>query len=173
MKLQELPSPYRELAEMRREQQKDTHYGTTWKNRFNETNNLFYAFGWGETPDGFEFWARAYSGNTPEIPASSLAELAEWQKSKLPEANPHHCPECNWQCSCSDNPCSCCHETTEITSPTLIGGKTDTEWIYLFAGQAMHGVLSNPEMTCENIALEAVLHAKALLTQLKKEVENV
>ena len=142
MKLQELPSPYRELAEMRREQQKDTHYGTTWKNRFNETNNLFYAFGWGETPDGFEFWARAYSGNTPEIPASSLQELAEWQKSKGEQ-------------------------------PTLIGGKTDTEWLYLFAGQAMQGGLANPEMTCENIALEAVLQAKALLTQLKKEVENV
>lgn len=158
MKLQELPSPYRELAEMR---------------RTDESDFLTGIFKWGSTPEGTDFWAKVNIGYLPEIPASSLQELAEWHKSKLPEANPHHCPECNWQCSCSDNPCSCCHETTEITSPTLIGGKTDTEWIYLFAGQAMHGVLSNPEMTCENIALEAVLHAKALLTQLKKEVENV
>jgi hypothetical protein len=26
----------------------------------------------------------------------------------LPDANPHHCPECSWQCSCSNQPCSCC-----------------------------------------------------------------
>ncbi len=26
----------------------------------------------------------------------------------LPDANPHHCPECSWQCTCSDQPCSCC-----------------------------------------------------------------
>jgi len=153
MKLQELPSPYRELAEMRREQQKDTHYGTTWKNRFNETNNLFYAFGWGETPDGFEFWARAYSGNTPEIPASSLAELAEWQKSKGEKVEPTH-------------------------EPTLIGGKTEQEWLFYFAGQAMQGLMSNPtwiEGSMGDIitANNSVAFAKALLTQLKKEVENV
>jgi len=29
-------------------------------------------------------------------------------KPSLPDANPHHCPECNWQCTCSDQPCSCC-----------------------------------------------------------------
>ena len=28
----------------------------------------------------------------------------------LPDANPHICPECGWQCSCSDQPCSCCNE---------------------------------------------------------------
>lgn len=26
----------------------------------------------------------------------------------LPIANPHHCPECSWQCTCSNQPCSCC-----------------------------------------------------------------
>ena len=26
----------------------------------------------------------------------------------LPIANPHHCPECSWQCTCSSHPCSCC-----------------------------------------------------------------
>lgn len=26
----------------------------------------------------------------------------------LPDANPHICPECSWQCTCSDQPCSCC-----------------------------------------------------------------
>lgn len=28
----------------------------------------------------------------------------------LPDANPHICPECGWQCTCSDQPCSCCNE---------------------------------------------------------------
>lgn len=28
----------------------------------------------------------------------------------LPDANPHICPECSWQCTCSDQPCSCCNE---------------------------------------------------------------
>lgn len=132
MKITDLPSPYRELAEMRHDKTpiKDEIY------YFLETNGVDVAFVWYDTPEGTDFWAKVNIGQLPEIPASSLKELAEWQKSKLPEANPHHCPECNWQCSCSDNPCSCCHETTEITSPTLIGGKTDTEWIYLFAGQA-------------------------------------
>ena len=27
---------------------------------------------------------------------------------RLPDANPHICPECSWQCTCSDQPCSCC-----------------------------------------------------------------
>jgi hypothetical protein len=26
----------------------------------------------------------------------------------LPIANPHHCPECSWQCTCDNQPCSCC-----------------------------------------------------------------
>ena len=25
-----------------------------------------------------------------------------------PISNPHHCPECSWQCYCSSQPCSCC-----------------------------------------------------------------
>jgi hypothetical protein len=28
--------------------------------------------------------------------------------SSLPDANPHICAECSWQCACSDQPCSCC-----------------------------------------------------------------
>lgn len=178
MKLQELPSPYRELAEMR---------------RTDESDFLTGIFKWGSTPEGTDFWAKVNIGYLPEIPASSLQELAEWHKSKLPEANPHHCPECNWQCSCSDNPCSCCHETTEITSPTLIGGKTEQEWLYLFAGQAMAKNIDFSEGYAQLLmgsdkpkewylevdwwrqaeAKYMIEQAKALLTQLKKEVENV
>ena len=163
MKLQDLQSPYRELAEMRREQQKDTLYAATWENRFNETNDFFYAFRWGETSDGYEFWAHVYSGHTPEIPESSLKELEDWRRSKEPihELQPH--PQ----------------------QPTLIGGKTDTEWLYLFAGQAMQGVLANHTFEARQIVealnntdtgyvakISATL-SKDLLNRLKKEVENV
>ena len=138
MKLQELPSPYRELAEMR---------------RTDESDFLIGAFQWAPTPEGNDFWARVNISYTPPIPASSLAELAEWQKSKGEKVEPT--PE-----------------------PTLIGGKTEQEWIYLFAGQAMQGLLSNSEVgnqigNHENMAAVSIEQAKALLTQLKKEVENV
>jgi len=134
MKLQELPPPYRELAEMR---------------RVSESELLIEAFSWDETPEGHDFWYDISKGGTPEIPAPSLEEM-DYKNARQGE-----------------------FQEPKTVEPTLIGGKTDTEWMYLFAGQAMQGVLANPEMTCENIALEAVLQAKALLTQLKKEVENV
>jgi len=130
MKLQELPPPYRELAEMR---------------RVSESELLIEAFSWDETPEGHDFWYDISKGGTPEIPAPSLEEM-DYKNARQGE-----------------------FQEPKTVEPTLIGGKTDTEWLYLFAGQAMQGVLANPEMTCENIALEAVLQAKALLTQLKKE----
>lgn len=101
MKITDLPSPYRELAEMRHDKTpiKDEIY------YFLETNGVDVAFVWYDTPEGTDFWAKVNIGQLPEIPASSLKEFAEWQKSKGEQ-------------------------------PTLIGGKTDTEWIYLFAGQA-------------------------------------
>lgn len=34
------------------------------------------------------------------------SELRLMQDSR--NANPHHCPECSWQCTCSSQPCSCC-----------------------------------------------------------------
>ncbi len=137
MKLQDLPSPYRELAEMRRTEKSDFLIG---------------AFQWAPTPEGNDFWARVNIGQLPEIHASSLQELAEWQKSKGEKVEPT--PE-----------------------PTLIGGKTEQEWLYLFAGQAMQGYLSNSEVgnqigNYESMAFVSIEQAKALLTQLKKEVEN-
>lgn len=137
MKLQDLPSPYRELAEMRRTEKSDFLSG---------------AFSWKETAEGTGFWSKVNNGQLPEIHASSLQELAEWQKSKGEKVEPT--PE-----------------------PTLIGGKTEQEWLYLFAGQAMQGLLSNSEVgnqigNHENMAAVSIEQAKALLTQLKKEVEN-
>lgn len=155
MKLQDLPSPYRELAEMRREQSKGSNYAKQWESEFNKTNALNFAFAWDDTPERGLFWMNVDEGKLPEIPASSLAELAEWQKSK-----------------------------GEKVEPTLIGGKTDTEWLYLFAGQAMQGVLSNRELqlACYQdntingttgdtaIAFCAIKEAKALLTKLKEAI---
>ena len=132
MKLQELPSPYRELAEMRRTDKSDFLSG---------------AFSWKETAEGTGFWSKVNNGQLPEIHASSLQELAEWQKSKGEKVEPT--PE-----------------------PTLIGGKTEQEWIYLFAGQAMQAIVNN-HMPFDAAADVSIKQAKALLTQLKKEVENV
>jgi hypothetical protein len=41
---------------------------------------------------------------------SVKSQLILMQKNRLnlPNANPHHCPECSWQCTCSNQPCSCC-----------------------------------------------------------------
>ncbi len=60
MKLQELPPPYRELAEMR---------------RVSESELLIEAFSWDETPEGHDFWYDISKGGTPEIPAPSLEEM--------------------------------------------------------------------------------------------------
>ena len=149
MKLQELPSPYRELAEMRREQSKCSNYTNHWSVAFGKTKRLQYAFEWDKTPEGHNLWDKVDDGLLPEIPASSLAELAEWQKSKGEKVEPT--PE-----------------------PILIGGKTDTEWLYLFAGQAMQGFMASyagatQDPKVDVVADKSIEYAKALLTQLKKE----
>ncbi len=138
MKLQELPSPYRELAEMRRTDKSDFLSG---------------AFSWKETAESTGFWSKVNNGQLPEIHASSLQELAEWQKSKGEKVEPT--PE-----------------------PTLIGGKTEQEWLFYFAGQAMQGFMasyagSTQDPKVDVVAAKSIEYAKALLTQLKKEVENV
>lgn len=138
---------------MRREKLKDTEFVKQWSDNFEEYGTLANAYDWTETPEGDEFWDLINQGKLPEIPASSLAELAEWQKSKGEKVEPTH-------------------------EPTLIGGKTEQEWLFYFAGQAMQGLMSNPtwiEGSMGDIitANNSVAFAKALLTQLKKEVENV
>lgn len=75
MKLTDLPSPYRELAEMRHEQKPSTDI-------FKETNDLDDAFLWHRTPEDGEFWTDVYEGKQPEIPKQSLEELEAWKKEK-------------------------------------------------------------------------------------------
>ena len=74
MKLTDLKSPYRELAEMRRE-----------KNYNEQCSDTGY-FYWKDTPEGHDFWnGVAYLHKLPTIPQSSLDELSEWQKGKEPK----------------------------------------------------------------------------------------
>lgn len=64
MRISELKSPYKELAELMRVKRK--------------TDELIGAFDWGETPEGTSFWRDVDKGEYPPIPAESLKELGEW-----------------------------------------------------------------------------------------------
>lgn len=82
MKNQDLQQPYRALAEMRREQQINSKIFSDYKeyfiDGFNTDNELRKAFNWKCSCEKHNFWNEVYNGNTPEIPAESLAELKEW-----------------------------------------------------------------------------------------------
>ena len=62
MKISELKSPYKELAELRR------------KNK-DSFDNLIEAFGWEKTPEGHDFWSSVDDGEHPPIPTESLKKL--------------------------------------------------------------------------------------------------
>ena len=65
MVISELKSPYKELAELRR------------NNRYS-IESLIDAFTWGETPEGYNFWDDVDEGHYPPIPTESLKELDGW-----------------------------------------------------------------------------------------------
>lgn len=67
MKINELKSPYRELAEMRESKQPS--------NTCDET----FGFAWGNSKEGHDWWWLVWCGEYPEIPQSSLDELKEYQ----------------------------------------------------------------------------------------------
>jgi len=146
MKLQDLPYPYKELATLRREQQAGSYFRKKCDADFEETGKLFYAFAWHNTPEKAYFWDKVNNGNLPEIPAASLAELEKKSKEPIPEPINQ--------------------------APALIGGKTEQEWLYIFAGQAMQGYLSSfttQDPKADFMAEKSIEYAKALLTELKKE----
>lgn len=68
MKIDELPEPYRKLANLRASQE---------KYQLIISNILCYAFKWEITPEGYIFWHSIYYGELPEIPNQSLKELQE------------------------------------------------------------------------------------------------
>lgn len=70
MRIDELKSPYRELAEMRMQK----HEGF-----INANYRLITAFDWISASEGVYFWNEVNKGKTPEIQQYSLDELKEWQ----------------------------------------------------------------------------------------------
>ena len=77
MKISELKSRYRELAELRREQQ----------NPGSEVDDLSDAFLWYKTPENEGWWVAVLEGDYLEIPAESLADLDQLAKTgKQPNA---------------------------------------------------------------------------------------
>ena len=86
MKIQDLPQPYRALAEMRREQQINSELFRTevqYTKGFERDSVLKNAFCFNETHEGAFWWYDLDKGNTPEIPAASLEELKEWQNKTM------------------------------------------------------------------------------------------
>ena len=65
--------PYLDLAMMRRDQQ----------GRTDNQELLIASLIWKLTIEGEDLWFEVNEGNSPEIPASSLAELEAWRKAKL------------------------------------------------------------------------------------------
>ena len=80
---QTLEQPYLDIAMMRREQQEWREGMKVRYKKFEETQLLINAFDWEETPEKYDWWHEVYIGKTPDIPASSLAELEAWRKAKL------------------------------------------------------------------------------------------
>mgnify|MGYP001262330385 CR=1 FL=1 len=78
MKLTDLKSPYRELAEMRHEQKPFEEM----ERNFLETNYLYLAFVYDYTKEGYDFWECVNYGKSPDIPKSSLDELDLWLSSR-------------------------------------------------------------------------------------------
>jgi hypothetical protein len=81
MKLTDLKSPYRELAEMRHEQKPYIAFEAN----FLADNGLQNAFYWQETKEGDDFWVNVQEEKYPTIPQSSLDELKAWQEAKEPK----------------------------------------------------------------------------------------
>ena len=70
---QTLGQPYLDLAMKRRDQQ----------GRTDNQELLIASLIWKLTIEGEDLWFEVNEGNSPEIPASSLAELEAWRKAKL------------------------------------------------------------------------------------------
>lgn len=149
MKLTDLPSPYRELAEMRHEQK--PHHLPSYVNEFESSNDLIYAFMYSDTPENFDFWYEVNHDWQPEIPKQSLLELEAWKKAKG-EFNPTMLIE---------HPdhrlfTAACHAMQGILANRELQ-------LALYANHKLNGT------TRENaIAFCAVKEAKALLAELDK-----
>jgi hypothetical protein len=85
MKISELKSPYKELAELRRSLEIDI---------------LHNAIVWNKTPEGYEFWKSIYNGGHPQIPLESLEEL--YEKGLLKWSNGKEQPKKSEEVDCTN-----------------------------------------------------------------------
>ena len=146
MKISELPEPYKSLAEMRREQA-----GNTGDELANSNETFIWAF----TLEGGLFWSKLNDGYTPDIPASSLAELEAWKKSKdVKSAKPDY---------------------KELPSePTVCSGaaKREREFLLTTAQMAMQGLIASGKAstysTIYSLSDHTFTYASAMLQEAKK-----
>ncbi len=160
MKLTDLTSPYRELAEMRHEQKPHPSYDE----HFTKDNDLVFAFVWDETNEREDFWVNVNRDFSPPIPQSSHFELAAWKLQKRVD---------NLEPELKDV------LKSQLKDPTAIIESPDHR-LFTAAVAAMQGLLSNPNLKSEMIndrdekmlgfiAETAVKQAKALLTEIDKK----
>lgn len=72
MLIEDLKSPYKELAELRRAKEGKV-----------KEKSLRNSFVWGSTPEGHDFWSDVERGLDPDIPLDSLAELVYREQREL------------------------------------------------------------------------------------------
>lgn len=85
-----LSQPYLDLARMRKEKRKQA-----------DTGLLAWDFIWRPTLEGNDWWDIVDKGETPEIPAASLAELEDWRKYK-PAIPKNETAEPDWKAMYED-----------------------------------------------------------------------
>lgn len=153
MRINELESPYRELAEMRMQE-----YGGS----IDTDCDLIIAFNWGHAKEGVYFWDSVNKGNNPLIIQSSLDELngykAELLQMKL------------------DNIGSKDEKKSKDSIDKIFLEKTKpNDKLFTAAVAAMQGVLSNNAMVdhFSNLQNEVVIkyawdYAEALIAEGKK-----
>src|SRR3990167_861552 len=49
-----------------------------------------------------------------------MLTLKKEEQHIMPEANPHECPTCNWQCDCGDSPCTHCEKKEVSSTPEIV-----------------------------------------------------
>lgn len=139
MKITDLKSPYRELAEMRHEQKPFEECVVA----FESTGDMAYAFVFYYANEGESFWDGVNQGHYPHIPQTSLDELAEWQKGKEPVYEP----------------------TSIVESPDQ---RLFTAACYAMQGLLSNSAVGNQIGNQDHIAKIAVEQSQELLNELDK-----
>lgn len=159
-----LSQPYLDLARMRKEKRKQA-----------DTGLLSWDFIWRPTLEGLDWWDIVDRGETPEIPAASLAELEDWRKYK-PAIPKNETAEPDWKAMYEDMKAERdyyqheyelkCMELDEIDNkPT-----PDRNWVAECAMAAMQGMLSSPTNYKE---IEHPISGKILINPQPEEIAKL